>query len=591
MKYMDITNRERNRYFYGKLLTVRDFELEQDYHIARRCLINRALFGTGVVCGMGVTASDDSTLIIESGLAIDHAGREILLPESLIRKLPMIEGYDDLMNHSTAYLCLEYDEEPIEPVNAVGGETGSRQFNKIEERAKLYMTVAAPDYRKLLDSTGCTNANILYQDENLMIALWLPEAVCGGDEFAAHVLVVKNREIPPVRFNLCGQTDFLVGDDNMLTLADEQSPEDTRCVYRTQIKLRAKQVSGIVSKLFIEKAKLQVEFGDHVYTGEILPDVSIQICADQDDYAQYMRLHESFERCCKTGELPIYLAKLDLISSSGGAFVCGVTNLPFAQLVNGEHKAEQSPAASDLTVKTSAKTLEYWQQPDVHANYSALSHTLSFDFALPAPQAYDFVTAHGTQTIALSAGMRVNSRYVSEEIPHGLGVGNVDVRTAVEFKSDNGEMAELFGNSEVFKSKQMKKVIPWVETAVITYPERGTMRIGVWLHDDVEGSSIKVHWFASRPTNDTSRVREKAEVTISVLPEVAHLAVRDKMRLVARVNGSEDKGVVWSIKDASGGAIDENGIYQAPETKGTYEITATATADPTVYASAFVIVE
>ena len=36
---------ERNRYFYGKLLTVRDFEVEQRYHCSKRALLNRLLHG------------------------------------------------------------------------------------------------------------------------------------------------------------------------------------------------------------------------------------------------------------------------------------------------------------------------------------------------------------------------------------------------------------------------------------------------------------------------------------------------------------------------------------------------------------------
>ena len=83
---------ERNRYFYGKLLTVRDFEVEQRYHCSKRALLNRLLHGSGVVCGLGVTASDESTLMIESGMALDYQGREIVLPETLFRKLQMLEA-------------------------------------------------------------------------------------------------------------------------------------------------------------------------------------------------------------------------------------------------------------------------------------------------------------------------------------------------------------------------------------------------------------------------------------------------------------------------------------------------------------------
>ena len=74
---------ERNRYFYGKLLTVRDFEIEQRYARQKSQLMNRLSLGAGVLCGLGVTASDDSTLLIESGIALDYQGRMVVVEEEL----------------------------------------------------------------------------------------------------------------------------------------------------------------------------------------------------------------------------------------------------------------------------------------------------------------------------------------------------------------------------------------------------------------------------------------------------------------------------------------------------------------------------
>ena len=47
----------------------------------------------------------------------------------------------------------------------------------------------------------------------------------------------------------------------------------------------------------------------------------------------------------------------------------------------------------------------------------------------------------------------------------------------------------------------------------------------------------------------------------------------------------------WKVNEEGGGSIDRNGVYQAPEMPGTYEIVAVASADENVRASAFVIVE
>lgn len=75
---------QRNLYFYGKLMTVRDFEMEQSYLNGKRHLLNRLVLGAGVACGLKVGATWDEakqsvTLDVAAGVAIDAAGREIVV--------------------------------------------------------------------------------------------------------------------------------------------------------------------------------------------------------------------------------------------------------------------------------------------------------------------------------------------------------------------------------------------------------------------------------------------------------------------------------------------------------------------------------
>ena len=79
LKNLKYFNFERNKYFYGKLLNVEDFETEQRYMNDKRRLINRLIHGMGVVCGMNVIRVDEATISIEMGLALDFAGREIVI--------------------------------------------------------------------------------------------------------------------------------------------------------------------------------------------------------------------------------------------------------------------------------------------------------------------------------------------------------------------------------------------------------------------------------------------------------------------------------------------------------------------------------
>jgi hypothetical protein len=69
----------RNRYFYGKLLDVPHMQMEQDYGKLKRWLINRLSLGTGVLCGLEVSARDGK-ICVSRGVAIDSFGREIIVP-------------------------------------------------------------------------------------------------------------------------------------------------------------------------------------------------------------------------------------------------------------------------------------------------------------------------------------------------------------------------------------------------------------------------------------------------------------------------------------------------------------------------------
>lgn len=78
-------NRQRTRYFEGKLLTAEDFEREQQYHRAALRRHNVALHGWGVARGLGVTlaSSGAAEVCVAPGYALDPCGQEILLTNAI----------------------------------------------------------------------------------------------------------------------------------------------------------------------------------------------------------------------------------------------------------------------------------------------------------------------------------------------------------------------------------------------------------------------------------------------------------------------------------------------------------------------------
>lgn len=589
---MDYFPIERNRYFYGKLLSVRDFETEQRYTRSKANLLNRLVTGAGVVCGLSVMASNESTLLIESGLALDYQGRLIAVEEPILRKLEMLEGNEKLASGDSAWLCLAYKETDIEPVNAAGGNTGEAvQYNMTREGSRLFLTTDPPAYRALLEATGKENISVLYDDEDLTLVLSAPSAVCSGEEFSLELLLVKNEKTPPVKLTIEAESTMVESENGTARLEFQEDPKEKRCVYTVPFTLRAKQISTPDGALFPSGGSLSLQIGDRSVKNPVGLEMRVRVCQNSELLERWRESTDTLERHLRGGDMPIYLAKLELIHSAGSVFVSAVTNLPFRQRLGGEERKVEHSGIQ--TVQTSVRTLEYWQQPDVKATFLPSSGALRLDFGMPTPEQYDYTVSHGTVDLTLPGGLRVNSKIYSDEIEHGLGAGAVDVRLSVEFpdRKNGDETALFFGNADVFRGKASPSSPPWVETAVLVYPERGTMRIGLWLHDMVEGNRITVHYFAQKPERDTDRLVGKKRVSLSVTPELSRTSSRGTVQLFAEVTGSAEKGVVWSVAEKGGGAIDENGLYQAPELQGTYEVIATSVADDTVSSSAFIIVE
>jgi len=126
---------ERNRYFYGKLLTVRDFEIEQSYSIGKDALINRIIHGGGIVCGLEVTGNPQEkdqilSINLSAGVGIDCCGHEIV-----VSKGGAVEVVGQIQEGSN-YLYLKYKECCKEPVPCLANASTCDEtctYNRIKE--------------------------------------------------------------------------------------------------------------------------------------------------------------------------------------------------------------------------------------------------------------------------------------------------------------------------------------------------------------------------------------------------------------------------------------------------------------------------
>ena len=131
---------ERNRYYPKKRLSSADYQAEQDYFNNKRRFLNGLMYGSGIVCGLGVFSLDDPSILVESGVAIDGLGREVVVETSDVKKLSALSGFDSLRGNE-ALLCLRYKEEPVHKVYAIESSDPEKEFqyNHVKEGYELFL--------------------------------------------------------------------------------------------------------------------------------------------------------------------------------------------------------------------------------------------------------------------------------------------------------------------------------------------------------------------------------------------------------------------------------------------------------------------
>ena len=161
---------ERNNYFYGKLITVRDSVQEQRFFNEKRRLINRMILGCGVVCGLDVTwdpAAKD--LVVSPGLALDCRGRELLVCEPTHIPFEPFEAHCHCVREKREpprhrYLvCIEYHECPTEvvelpPLSCDAQER--REYNRIRESFRFRVTPCEDQQAPPPDCSPCPESSL-----------------------------------------------------------------------------------------------------------------------------------------------------------------------------------------------------------------------------------------------------------------------------------------------------------------------------------------------------------------------------------------------------------------------------------------------
>lgn len=505
---------ERNRYFYGKLLTVRDFETEQKYFNNKRRLINRLLFGSGVVCGLQVVAVDDKTISVETGAAIDSLGREIVVPSPVTQKLSMIEGFTNNEYTKSVYLCIAYDEKGKEPVHSVSGSSTRpeeiSEHNRIQEGYRLFVREEAPDpsafgFMNLVEET-----RLVYQDSQVRIWQKTPRYVNPGGAVSIAVKVEKALQTARVEFEYEVVSDHFYplggGESLKISFAEPEYSQGTE--YEARFQLKAGDFAGTAGTISVKGGSVSLKLGDNHLSvpTECLNTVHIiEGPVKEKVLESYFNL--SLDQCVEhVPDQYICLAKISLLHVGPTFIIEKVEKIPFGDYIYNTAMlyrlgilGEDGPVP-EFSATASVELLEHDKSPAMIVDYNNDSSLFDFRLGIPRPRPLPMSMATGTVEIDLES--RSGKSYFSDEVDHGLGPGPVLITLGLEEAGGNAlEGIEEYsdqifcGPSEVFQKSHWESSTPPVSMGSVAYPKKGTFRVGVRPQSG-NIAKIRVRWWA-----------------------------------------------------------------------------------------------
>lgn len=588
---------ERNNYYTGKLLTAQDFEIEQRYNNDKRRLLNRLTGANGILAGLGVILADDTSIILQAGCALDASGREIVVPETRVIKLTTIDGYAELET-SCAYVGIAYEEQPAERMySGMGDAKEQTVYNKVQERYHLRLMDEAQAAPVPAALEAYLSSQTLYTDADFTLRQVMPRYAVHGSDLAVQVILERSGH---------GEAEYSVRYTLELPGFDTAGGgQNVQEVSVSGIRLRGGE-RRVFTYTFSPQAHLwggegvtasargvRVRIGDEDAAGAM--DAQYHIQPLQGTFTeQYLR--DFYGRAMDKQLAEVYderlwLAKLRLIRQGSSVIIDSVEPPPFGQYA---YNAQQ---LMDL------RSLEAFYPVPVRGGVPAAANETPRPGGM-APQAAPGQTAErmacGVFDLELGLGHSARDTVFSDEIMHGLGKGAVYVDVGVEYISADGkreESSEIYlGEMSIFEGERGSREdrVYRVSTAVKVLPDRGTFVVGVRLGDTSGLISLRIRWYAWRMGEVDSQTRlggeRQGERYILVKPDTVVVPPKGTAHITPVFVNMPTEPCRYSLLDARGGSIDNNGNYTAPSSEGVYEIRIEAMSDPSIYTHAFAVV-
>lgn len=576
----------RNRYFYGKLLTVRDFEIEQRYFNDKRRMTNRLAVGTGILTGLDVVAVNDRTISIDPGIAIDSFGREIVVSLPAMHMLSDLEGFDSDKILDTYYLCMGYDETPTEMVHSVAQTSGDGEYSRLNESYRFSLRTAYKSSVEALRERLLHSRYSLYEADEIKVDLVLYDIVSTRNAFEAEMIVERKAEGIPSSVALSLQGTYINnGRPIELTFeADDKTPYGEYVVTK---QIATDQLKPVVDTLKLAGGSFDVRIGEREIERAVEMSHQVEVIEDDLSRAIHKRYYElPFDEIMQTkDDDAICLAKINLIPAGD------------TYLIDSIHR----PDAGDFIVPHALETvLSELVTPEVIQTSGDMSPGI--DETAILSQVDEKVKREritnvrtGVYTFEQPQGRVQEKAIFSDEIDHGLGRGEGFLTFAIEHSpdvaDDYGSARQVFfGDSSVFEDSAYASDQPQLQVSGVLYPNKGSFRMA--LSGDLRAITrpVRVRWRLEKMTSDTDQpVSEDDPLRIDIRPNPGRVLPRHSVLLEAFNKDGEPVICTWKVAGDEAGSIDENGLYTAPAKEGVYTITATS--DKGFETTGYIVVE
>lgn len=575
---------ERNRYYVGKLLTSADFQTEQTYGAHKRRFLNEMMFGSGIVCGLGVYSLDDLTIMVDSGVAVDGCGREIAVESAVVCKLSSVEGFEELEGDRVT-LCLGYREENVHPVYTVRGtENGeSYEYNRIREGWRLFLQDSQTMPRPTPPELEFLASSTLYADEDYQVVCTMPAQTPCGAAVRVDVTVRRLREeAQPLTLKADIQTPAFFGaegEHRWLLELREICPEGEVTI---PFRLRAQAAPAPECVLLADSQSVEAWVGgeerrcrENFALRAAIVSASAQQVVDQ------AVASASLEMRSLSGVDFVPLGEIVLQRTRGAYLIEEIHTLGVRQYIR---------TTASLPVR---QQLEGWFNPETPAGEQPV---LPGGGPAPAERFVEPVYATGLCEIPLDANLRRGQVAYSNEIVHGLGPGTVYVSVGVEYLAEDPKLngvgrSTIYGNISLFPGEQT--AAPAAELAVKVMNDRGSFVVAARLLEDSTQVLLPLRWVALVMPGgaEENKLQKLAGKSIAAVQSTVVMATRESHYFNVRFNNMEPCTLTYELTEKDSGTITSDGIYTAPGREGVFEIRIFCTDMPLITTYAYAVVK